>query len=345
MSRPVLSALLLLLSLAGAAPAGAQQELAAAKDLYTAAKYEEALAALDRLKEAKPASPDAALGVEQFRAMCLLALNRRAEAEQAIAAVADLDPFYQPAEDDAAPWVRAAFRETRRKVLPAALQNLYGRAKEAYNRKDMAEAVVAFGRVLKLLDDPDLTLDKSALGDMRMLAQGFTDLALAASTTAPPVQPPPSPPPSTTTTGGSGPGRVPAAKASEGESASDAPPVFDIASQDVTPPLPIRRDVPQWAYGPRAAAGTTVIVDVIVRENGTIESAAVRQSAGKYFDDMVSQAARNWLYRPAVKAGKPVRYRLRVEVVFGRQPPQPRAPTTLAATCLFTSRISAGRAR
>ena len=328
MSRPALFVLLLLLMLAVAAPAGAQQDFAAAKDLYTAAKYEDALAVLDRLKEAKPASPDAALGVEQYRAMCLLALNRRAEAEQAIEAIADLDPFYQPAEDDAAPWVRAAFRETRRKVLPAALQRLYGHAKDAYNKKDMAEAVVAFGRVIKILDDPDLALDKAAVGDMKMVAQGFIDLALAATTKAPPVEPPPSspPPPSTPATGGSGAGPVPAAKAPEGGPAPDAPPVYDVSSQDVTPPLPIRRDVPQWAYGPRAAAGTTVSVEVIVRETGTIESAVVRQSTDKYYDVMVAQAVRNWLYHPAVKAGQPVRYRLLAKIVFGTQPPELRGP-------------------
>ena len=328
MSRPALFVLLPLLVLAVAAPAGAQQDFAAAKDLYTAAKYEDALAVLDQLKEAKPASPDAALGVEQYRAMCLLALNRKAEAEQAIEAIADLDPFYQPAEDDAAPWVLAAFRETRRKVLPAALQRLYGHAKDAYNQKDMAEAVVAFGRVLKILDDPDLALDKAALGDMKMVAQGFIDLALAATTKAPPVQPPPSspPPPSIPATGASGAGPVPAEKAPERGPAPNAPPLYDGSTQDVTPPLPIRREVPQWAYGPRAAAGTTVVVEIIVRENGTIESAVVRQSAGEFYDNVVMQASRNWLYRPAVKAGQPVRYRMLVKIVFGREPPEPREP-------------------
>ena len=326
MIRPGLSVLLLLLMLAEAAPAGAQQDFAAAKDLYTAAKFEEALAVLGRLKEAEPGSPDAALGVEQYRAMCLLALNRRAEAEQAIEAIADLDPFYQPAEDDAAPWIRAAFRETRRKVLPAALQRLYGHAKDAYNKKDMAEAVVAFGRVLKILDDPDLALDSSALDDMKLVAQGFIDLALAAAAKA---QPPPSspPPPSNPAAGGSGADSVPAAKAPESGAAPDAPPVYDVSSQDVTPPLPIRRDVPQWTFAPRPEAGTTAVVEIIVSESGTIESAVVRQSAGKYYDEMVTQAARSWRYRPAVKAGQRVRYRLLVKVVYGRQPLGPGEPS------------------
>jgi TonB family protein len=330
MSRPILSVVVLLLILA-AAPAGAQQDFAAAKELYAAARYEESLAVLDQLKEAKPASPEAALGVEQYRAMCLLALNRKAEAEQAIETIADLDPFYQPAEDDAAPWIRAAFRETRRKVLPAALQRLYAHAKDAYNRKNMAEAVVAFGRVLKILDDPDLMLDKAAQGDMKMVAQGFIDLAQAATTpprpAAPPTAqptapPPPSPPAGSAANGASAPGARPAGSGP----ATDGPPVYDASSQDVTPPLPIRRDVPISTAGPRALPGAAVVVEIVVRENGTIDSAVVRQSAGKYYDDMVAQAARSWLYRPAAKAGQPVRYRLLVKVVIGREP-EPAGPT------------------
>jgi protein TonB len=158
-----------------------------------------------------------------------------------------------------------------------------------------------------------------------MVAQGFIDLALAATTKAPPVQPPSSSPPlpSTPAAGESGAGFVPAAKAPERGPAPYAPPLYDGSSPDVTPPLPIRRDVPQWAYGPRAAVGPTVVVEIIVRETGTIESAVVRQSAGQYYDNAVALASRGWLYRPAVKAGQPVRYRMLVKVVFGRERPEP----------------------
>jgi TonB family protein len=326
MSRPAALVVFLVAVLAGASAAVAQQDLAAAKELYTSAKYEEALAVLDRLKEAKPPSPEAALAVGQYRAMCLLALNRKDEAEQAIEAIADLDPFYQPAEDDAAPWVLAAFREARRKVLPAALQRLYGHAKDAYTKKDMAEAVVAFGRVIKILDDPDLALDKAAQGDMKMVAQGFMDLAQAAATappapTAPPASPQPASPSPTAAAGSPAtpsPGSKPAAGGARPP--DDAPVVYDGSSPDVTPPLPVRREVPTWAFGPRVAVGTEVVVEIVLKENGSVESAVIRQSAGKYYDGLVAQAARNWLYRPALKNGQPVRYRLLVKVVVGRQP-------------------------
>jgi TonB family protein len=87
--------------------------------------------------------------------------------------------------------------------------------------------------------------------------------------------------------------------------------------------VPIRRDVSQWPSGFRPVAGTTVVVEIIVRENGTIESALVRQSGGKFYDERVAQAARDWLYRPALKAGQPVRYRLLVRVAFGSEPREP----------------------
>lgn len=344
---------LVLLLLVIAAPALPQEELAAAKDLYVAAKYEEALTALDRLKDAKPPR-ETALVIEEYRAMCLLALNRKAEAEQAIEGVAEIDPFFQPAEDDAAPWVRTAFKEARRKVLPAAVQRLYNRGKQAYDRKSMAEATATFKRVLALLDDPDVALDKSGLSDLRIVTQGFLDLAQAAEAAEASAKPaagdggqPPLPavgdgnrPPapgsqrqSPAPTGGA-PASSPAARTGTGSGAASGPasrakdasnrlpaveeaPAYDATATDVVPPVAIRRDVPSWPFATRATPGTAVVVELIVRENGGVESAVIRQSGGKYYDQLVVQAAKNWLYRPATKGGQPVRYRLMVRVVQG----------------------------
>src|SRR5262249_12168631 len=53
--------------------------LSSARDLYAAAAYEDSLAMLNRLKGvAAPGSRDQ--GIEQYRALCLLALGRAAEA-------------------------------------------------------------------------------------------------------------------------------------------------------------------------------------------------------------------------------------------------------------------------
>ena len=73
----VLSALVFLL----AAPAGvaAAPDLAEVRELYAAASYEEALAAIDTLE-----APNQIEAVEQLRALCLLGLGRTKEAERSL---------------------------------------------------------------------------------------------------------------------------------------------------------------------------------------------------------------------------------------------------------------------
>lgn len=128
-----------------------------------------------------------ALAVEQGRAFCLLALDRKAEAQKAIEAVIDLNPFFQPGPDDATPKICAAFRDVRRRALPGTIQQIYSRAKQAYDRTRYDEAGAGFEAVLSLLDDQDLTLDSSARADLRLVATGFADLTRAAA--APPPTP------------------------------------------------------------------------------------------------------------------------------------------------------------
>ncbi len=84
-----------------AAPLSARsQGIAEARELYATAAYEQALAAFDRLKAAESAPRDTALSIEQYRAFCLLALDRRAEAERAIEAVYAIDATCRPNEDE-----------------------------------------------------------------------------------------------------------------------------------------------------------------------------------------------------------------------------------------------------
>jgi TonB family protein len=63
-----------------------------------------------------------------------------------------------------------------------------------------------------------------------------------------------------------------------------------------------------------------VFVEVVVSAAGTIESATVRKSPDAMIGALVAQAAMGWRYRPALKAGVPVRYRLMARVVVSRQP-------------------------
>ncbi|HMB80996.1 MAG TPA: hypothetical protein VKI43_13055, partial [Vicinamibacterales bacterium] len=139
-----------------AAGAGAQDaDLSAARDLYASAAYDDALTLLNRLRSADhPASQSRA--IEQYRAFCLLALGRSADAEQAIEAVVAAEPSFQPGESDASPRIRSAFTSVRRRMLPSIIQARYAQAKASFDRKEFAAAADGFAQVLTAIGDPDV---------------------------------------------------------------------------------------------------------------------------------------------------------------------------------------------
>jgi hypothetical protein len=305
-----------------AASAHGQDAMSAAQALYAAAQYEEALKAFDGLKAGAGQAPRGVLAIEQGRAFCLLALDRRADADRAIESILGLDPFYKPPEDDTPPKIRTAFRDVRRKSLAGVLQQIYQRAKAAYDRKAFDESVAGFGQVLTLLDDPDLVLDAGPRADMRLVANAFADLAKVAAA------PPPAPAPSAAPAGGAaaertGPAGEPASPTSQSttaaaQKAATPSPLYDAASKDVTAPVPQRTDVPLPEALRRSLPGGDVVVEVVVSAAGTVESATPRQFPDAMLGAIVARAALDWRYRPAAKAGAPVRYRMMVKVVVSK---------------------------
>ncbi|HWQ00112.1 MAG TPA: hypothetical protein VNK92_06545, partial [Vicinamibacterales bacterium] len=186
MMRLTLSSLLTI-ALYAPAPARAQDPLAAARDLYASAAYEEALARLAELRDGGAAAVSVA-EVEMLRAFCLLALGREADATAAIEDVVTERPLYLPSEDEAPPRIRAAFREVRRRLLPAIARRLYQTAREDFERKAHESAASKFSELLQILDDPDMA-GESALADLRLVAAGFRDLSAAAVASASTVPP------------------------------------------------------------------------------------------------------------------------------------------------------------
>ena len=158
-----------------------QDAVNTARDLYASAAYEDALSVLNRVPEASR-PPEEAKTIAQYRAFCLLALGRTSEAERAIEAVISREPTYRPAANDVSPRVRAAFAEVRRRMLPAIIQQKYGQAKEAFDKKEFEKAAAGFGQVLEVMNDPDAP--SAQLTDLKTLAGGFRDLAARAA--APP---------------------------------------------------------------------------------------------------------------------------------------------------------------
>jgi hypothetical protein len=178
-----------LIVLGATTAAGADDSLSTARDLYAAAAYEDALAVLNRLSTPEVVPEDGRV-IGQYRAFCLLALGRVAEAEHAIEALVTAEPSYHPADADASPRVRSAFSDVRRRMLPALVQRQYVQAKSAYDRKEFLVAAVGFKQVVGMLNDPDLrsAANQPPLSDLRTLAAGFSELsASAAAPLAPPL--------------------------------------------------------------------------------------------------------------------------------------------------------------
>lgn len=298
------SAVLLVIAVLASRSAGAQDQLASARDLYTSAEYENALAMLDRLKQTEHGA-DQERTIQQYRAFCLLALGRNTDAEQAIEAVVAAQPTYQPTTAEVSPRIRSLFTDVRRRVLPTIIQQQYAIAKAAYDRKDYAEASRRFNQMLTVMADPDVAgpASRPPLSDLRVLAAGFRDLAASAAA-------PPSPPPIAATP--AAPKPVPVVPPAAAVAPPQAPKIYSASDANVVPPIAIRQTLPPFpTNAPRAMQG---VIEVIINETGGVDLAVMRSPLNPTYDRQALAAARAWQYQPATLNGVPVKYRKAVVV-------------------------------
>ncbi len=302
------AAAMLIVVLTPLVAAAADNTLAAARDLYAAAAYEDALIILNQLSQGAH-GPDEERSIQQYRAFCLLALGRTADAEQAIAAVVAVQPRYQPSDGEVSPRVRTTFADVRRRVLPTVIQQQYAIAKASYDRKNYAEAAERFNYVLDVLNDPDVraTAAQPALSDLRTLAMGFRDLAVTAATPPPaPPKPEPVPPP------------VAAPVAVAAAAVPATPRIYSAGDAGIVAPVPVRQVLPPFpstAAVPKQAQG---VIEVVIDETGAVEQALIRVPLNAAYDRQALIAARGWIYQPAMLNGKPVKFRKAVQVNVAR---------------------------
>jgi hypothetical protein len=289
---------ILLLSAAGL---HGQDTLAAARDLYASAEYDSALKLLDRLSGA---SSEDQQSIELYRSLCLLAVGRTQDAERSIEMIVARDPLYRPGED-LSPRMRTAFSEAKKRLLPSIVQQQYAEAKGAFERKEFESAASGFRRVMDALNDPDMgsAANKPPLADLRTLAAGFHDLSVKAIPPAPAPQPAAAP--------------TPVAIA---RPAPPTPRIYTGEERNVVPPQTLAQTLPKYpgAVPPR---GVTGVVEVVIGEGGTVESAAMVVPVTASYDKMVMSAATKWFYVPAMMDGKPVKFRKRIQITV--TPPAP----------------------
>jgi len=289
---------------AGLATSAVAQEgpLAVARDLYASARYDEALAMLNGVRQQESANPINLRSIEQYRSLCLLALGRGAEAEAAIAVVVASDPLYQPTETEASPRVRSAFSEVRQRQLPDIARTRYASAKTSFDKKEYAAAEQQFRELLRLIDDPDMG---GRMGDLRMLVTGFVDLSAAAATPLPEPAaaprredlPPPAPAPV----------------------APDLQKVYTSEDEGVSPATPIRQEVPRVPVQVANQTRERGILDVTIDEQGRVIQAAIRLSLHPIYDSQILLAAKEWRYQPATLNGRPVKFRKIIQITVAKR--------------------------
>lgn len=282
-------------------PMRAADSLTEARDLYAAAEYEDALALLNKMQPGDH-EPDERRAIEQYRAYCLLALGRSADAEQAIAAVVAAMPLYKPSGADVSPRIRSAFTDVRRRMLPTIIQQKYAAAKVAFDRKNFPVAATVFAEVVDAMADPDVAdaVKQPPLADLRVLAMGFRDLSVSAA--APPLVPVRETPPS-----------EPVALVKPAPAAAIAVPrIYASADTQVMPPTALKQTLPPFpAQLPVANRG---ILEIVINEAGAVESAMMRGSVNPRYDTQLIAATKTWQYRPALLNGKPVPYRKMIQI-------------------------------
>jgi hypothetical protein len=270
-----LSFAILLVTTLAALPADARQDaLEEAKAQYAAASYEEALSTLTRVASA----PTRRVELEQYRAFCLIALGKNAEAERAIASLVAADPMYVPSQNVASPKVLSMVLEMRKKELPVVAKRLLDDGRAAFKEKDFTQAQRSFDLLRQVLDDPAMK-GRPEAEDLRTLADGFA--ALSTAVVAPPAPTGPAP---------------------------AAEPTQMLQPDTVVEAIPLQQDVPVWVP-PNAIAGAREFIGSIkvrIGADGRVKSSIIEKATYPSYDARLLQASRQWLYKPATRNGQAV---------------------------------------
>jgi tetratricopeptide (TPR) repeat protein len=284
-------------------PATVGPDLAAARALYAAGNYEEALSRL-------PTTPgDATVGeVDEYRALCLLALGRTPEAQHSLEDLVTRQPLFKMSDTDISPRLVTMFHDTRKRLLPSLARDLYAKAKTDYEQEEYATSLGEFKDLLTLLADEDLAGATSTVADLKMLAEGFVKLADAGAAAAAKAAaakaaaaPPPTPPdPSSTTS---------AASTDSGAK------IYTESDANVVPPVATSTPYPTWR--PPASAFNQDykgLLRIVIDTSGHVESAVMVVSVHVAYDPLLLAATKDWTFKPAQLNGENVKYQRQIAV-------------------------------
>jgi TonB family protein len=272
----------------------------AARELYASAAYDDALKMLDGLVSGS-LSVDERRTISLYRALCLVALGRGTDADRVFESLVEQNPLYRPAMEDLPPRMRSTFTETRRRLMPGIIQRLYADAKAAFDREDFRRAADGFTQAIEMLGDPDVAQAASQppLSDLKVVANGFHDLAMKE------LELPPLSPPAPVLSAAIEPVQAPSRNYNRLYSSDDP---------DVAHPGIIRQTFP--TFPGKITTPSAGVIEVIINASGEVESAAVRESVHPQYDHLALSAAKRWRFTPATIDGIPVKFLKRVQVTL-----------------------------
>jgi hypothetical protein len=276
----------------------AESSVAAVRELYVSAAYEDALKLLEELQGGTHTREERR-SIGLYRVLCLVAVGRTGEADQAIETLVAQEPLYRPPMDDLSPRMRTAFTDARKRLLPLIIQQQYREAKAAFDRQDHQAAAAGFALVLEGLAEPEVAqaAAQPPLSDLRTLATGFQDLSVKAL--APPPPPALEPAPVVIVAPPAAPVR-------------DYKRTYTVDDEGVELPAPIRQAFPRFAGKvPAAASG---VIDILIDAMGTVETVTLRETIDPRYDNQLVTAAKRWQYKPATVDGVPVKFLKSVKV-------------------------------
>lgn len=262
----------------------ADEPLSDAKALFAAASFDGALAALDRLDSANAAQPEAL----EYKALCLLALGRPADAQKITETLVTTVPTFAPADADLSPKFLQLLTETRRRIVPTIARRLFADARDQYRSKNTADAKRVFEEVMTLAGDR-VWRDTAEAEDLRTLASGFLELLDGAAAPAPKAAAEPPPP--------AAPPVVP-----------PSPAAVAAALGQLEAPVPIRQTMPKWIAPDRVSAMRTFhgTIKVRIGVDGHVVDAMIATPTHPDYDKLLLDVARTWLYKPALRNGQPI---------------------------------------
>ena len=295
-----------LLMVTAAAARVPDDPLADVERLYASAAFEEALAALGRVSGQVDVNQ-----VDEYRALCFLGLDRTRDAEAAVERLVMRHRSSTYDLDSRPPKFVTLYRAVKKRTLPVAAMALYGAATASFEGGQFLSAAAQFKELLDLLSDPD---EAGRLGDMRVLAAGFSKLTeqRLAEVNRPAAPPAPAPASSTLQA-------LYLVPNSSRVTPQGSRVVYEAKDLDVIPPTIVDQRMPAWippnpVFAYRMYRGT---LEVVVGEDGAVESRAMSEPAFPSYDRELLDVAQRWKYTPAIKNGRPVKYRKVIAVTLG----------------------------